>query len=1238
MGNYDSGWIDAAFGRSAGCFVALLDATRFAAALLVGVLFLTGSARAQVTGGTGASINEGLETATLYVDTNTGSDSNPGTQELPLKTIDAAAAMAVVNNENNIGTAVMIDPGTYREAVSLALTPGQLYSNLPMTFEATPGTTGPVIVSGADVWGGWTQSSLYPQLYTNPWPYQWGECAPSAGSASEEPDILLRREMIFINGTPLTQVLSLVALTNAGFTNPGSFYVDEIGGMVYVWPPSGTDMATATVEVSTRPNGFSIDGWSYVVLRGLTFQYANSCRFDTTPGGQAVTVVATKGNPGSNNIWLDNDIFVWNNSQGLNVANPATSITVGDLLGSNTVANHNGQSGFQAFDLDNVVWQNSQASFNNWRGAQGAFYNWNSAGLHSYGSHDTSFRGITSNFNQTYGMHWDTDHENVLAQSLISSNNIDSAHLIEASEGLMTISNSYLCLSGLLNDGGLRLRDAQYLTLTNDILYDSSPSQILVNGTPGGVPVTNWQTQQTSTVFTQNLTLSGAQSTGNIIEGVDSGSAKQQVFQDGTLGGIDWTNFLTSSTSDYNTWYNASHTGAFIAPVPNPSTPYNFHGWKGLTLWDTNSTWGPPAGNPFAACQASADATDYWFTVTLSSVLASDGTPATFTVTVTPLAGFAGTVILQSDGLANVTGASGSWSQNTITRSGTATFTVTVSSTTPPGDYQVVLIANSGNLTHTATIDVLANSSVSLTRNNLNFGSIRAATSGVAQTVNLTNAGTTPLTNISVGHPSSPAFAIQTGSDTCSGMSLTAGASCSVSLIFSPPASLAAGPRSGTVTISDSDPTMQQTIALTGLATVAPLTLYPTSVDFGSVQLGTSSTQIPVALTNNDSRQLIMSGMVIVGPNPGDFTETNNCGSSVAAGANCTINVTFTPAAVGTRSATVVIEDDAAGNPQSLSLTGTGLGVPSVTLLPTSLAFGNQLVGTTSPPQNVTLTNAGTGTLTITSITANGDFGETNPCGTSLAAGLSCTNSVTFTPTARGARSGTLTVTDDAAGSPQTVCLTGTGVQPAVTLAPASLKFSTQLVGTSSPQKQVTLTNTGTATLTISNISVTGANSSDFPETNTCGTSVAVGALCTISVTFTPTAAGSRSAAVSITDNAPASPQNVSLTGAGTVVKVSPPSLSFGSVTVGQSSPPQTITVTNTSAAKLGIMKVAITGSGMADFNETTTCVSSLAAGQSCSISVTFKPLTKGNLGATVSITDTGGGSPQTVALAGKGR
>src|SRR5208337_3294665 len=114
----------------------------------------------------------------------------------------------------------------------------------------------------------------------------------------------------------------------------------------------------------------------------------------------------------------------------------------------------------------------------------------------------------------------------------------------------------------------------------------------------------------------------------------------------------------------------------------------------------------------------------------------------------------------------------------------------------------------------------------------------------------------------------------------------------------------------------------------------------------------------------------------------------------------------------------VSITDNAAGSPQTISLTGTGQ-APSVSLSPSSLAFGGQMVGTTSAPQSVTLANTGNGTLSITSISASGDFAETNTCGSSVAAGASCTISVTFTPTATGTRTGAVSITDNAAGSPQ---------------------------------------------------------------------------------------------------------------------------------------------------------------------------------------------------------------------------
>jgi len=200
-----------------------------------------------------------------------------------------------------------------------------------------------------------------------------------------------------------------------------------------------------------------------------------------------------------------------------------------------------------------------------------------------------------------------------------------------------------------------------------------------------------------------------------------------------------------------------------------------------------------------------------------------------------------------------------------------------------------------------------------------------------------------------------------------------------------------------------------------------------------------------------------------------------------------------------------------------------------VSLSPTSLTFGTQLLRTTSAPKKVTLTNTGSSALSILSITATAEFSQTNTCGSSVAAGGSCTISVTFAPTAVGKQVGTLTIVDSA-GS-QSVPLAGTGT--AVKLAPGSLNFGTVKVGTSSPAKKVTVTNLGNTALTINSISIGGTNAGDFSQNNTCGNSLAANASCSISVTFTPSATGSRSANVTIVDSDPGSPQKVTLSGTG---------------------------------------------------------------------------------------------------------
>ena len=204
---------------------------------------------------------------------------------------------------------------------------------------------------------------------------------------------------------------------------------------------------------------------------------------------------------------------------------------------------------------------------------------------------------------------------------------------------------------------------------------------------------------------------------------------------------------------------------------------------------------------------------------------------------------------------------------------------------------------------------------------------------------------------------------------------------------------------------------------------------------------------------------------------------------------------------------------------------------PVATLSATSLTFGAQLVHTRSATQNTTLTNTGTTPLTISSIAASEDFLQKNNCGSSLPAGASCTIKVAFKPSAKGVRTGTVTITDDAADSPQIIKLRGIGT--VVQLSPSALDFGDQVVGTTSDPLTATVTNISSEDLHISGIGISGANFGDFAETTTCRSRLPAGGSCTIDVTFTPRARGDRHASLKIVDDGGASPQAVPLGGTG---------------------------------------------------------------------------------------------------------
>jgi hypothetical protein len=251
---------------------------------------------------------------------------------------------------------------------------------------------------------------------------------------------------------------------------------------------------------------------------------------------------------------------------------------------------------------------------------------------------------------------------------------------------------------------------------------------------------------------------------------------------------------------------------------------------------------------------------------------------------------------------------------------------------------------------------------------------------------------------------------------TC-GTSLKPRKNCSIQVTLTP---TAAGLRTGTLTVTDSDPTSPQTANLTGIGTFVKLPLYP-GVNFplAGTAFG-SSAQRTVTLTNTGASTLTVSRIQMVG----DYSSTNTC-QIVAAGKSCKINVTFTPTSSGRLYGIAAIFSNDPGSPQMVRLTGVGT---AVTLLPKNLNFGDVTVGQTSSPQSVTLMNSGSNPLHVASIVPSGDYAQTNDCGTSVPAQSSCTINVTFTPTQTGVRTGAIVISDSDLGtSPQTIPLTGTG-------------------------------------------------------------------------------------------------------------------------------------------------------------------------------------------------------------------
>jgi hypothetical protein len=477
--------------------------------------------------------------------------------------------------------------------------------------------------------------------------------------------------------------------------------------------------------------------------------------------------------------------------------------------------------------------------------------------------------------------------------------------------------------------------------------------------------------------------------------------------------------------------------------------------------------------------------------------------------------------------------------------------------------------------------------------------------------VTLTNTGNAALnfSSIAISNPPGAVVFTQALSGAPCGSALAAGAACVVRVKFAPAAS--GTPYSGTLNVASNDPgAPTASIALLGQGTAQAPTVSPPSIAFGNVPVGGSAI-IPVTVTNTAQVPLSFLFRVVGAGFSFIPSVPTLCPSPLPPAATCSVAVRFAPTTAGPFTGTFEVDGGGGTTPRlvnaALSGTGSGGSAPVASLSSGTLTFTAQAVGTTSPAQLVVLTNGGTAPLDITSIAIAGDFGYTG-CGfpLTLAPGASCTFSVTFSPIANGTRTGSITITDNAAGSPHVVNLVGTGAngpQPSIEVRPFALDFGDVRVGVQHSDV-VTITSNGTAPLAISSISIAGPG---FTQSNTCPASLPVGGSCQVTVSFVPAATGPYGSTMTIASNADPGNFNVSLAGNGVPT---PPAIltvdrfvDFGQQTIGTTTR-LSLELRNTGEQALSVNALDLRG---AAFGIEGSCAA-IVPGGACTVTLVFTP------------------------------
>jgi hypothetical protein len=521
------------------------------------------------------------------------------------------------------------------------------------------------------------------------------------------------------------------------------------------------------------------------------------------------------------------------------------------------------------------------------------------------------------------------------------------------------------------------------------------------------------------------------------------------------------------------------------------------------------------------------------------------------------------------------------------------------------------------------------------------FGAHATGTTSATQTFTVTNTGGVDSGGVTTG-VTGDTSQFSTGASTCSSQTLAPGGTCTVDFAFAPTTT---GTKNVTLEATGA-PGGTATSELTGSAiTPANLTIVPTSHAFPDTARGGASAPQTFTVTNTGEAESSAIGTLLTGANIGEFEISNDdCdGETLAGGDSCTVDTSFKPTTNGSKSASLVATAMVGGT-ASATLDGTGVDPANLTITPTPHDFGNQAVGTSSTAQTFTIENTGgvnSGTLSAASIgPPNGSqfdaVGGSNQCtGQVLSPGETCTYGLQFSPGSTGAKSSTLSFSASPGGT-ASATVSGTGVDPAsLTISPSPHNFGGVATGSSSAAQTFTVENTGGAdsgALGAASIGPPdGGQFSPVGGSNLCtGEVLSPGETCTYQVQFSPGSTGAKSTTLSF-NASPGGTASAALSGTGLTpanLVITPSSYNFGNV-LGGTQPTFTFTVTNTGQATAGTIGSPSVGTAGGAFALVGSSCSgqTLAAGQSCPMTIRYTPNGTGTSNDSLSLSASPGGS-----------